>query len=68
VAKTYSEQLDSVQGAIAAIEGGSQSYSVLGRTFTRGDLGTLYEREAWLRRQVDRAARGGLRIQRVIPL
>lgn len=38
-------QLERVQAAIAAIESGSQSYSIGGRTLTKADLKTLYERE-----------------------
>lgn len=67
MAETYSVQLDRVQAAIAAIEAGNQSYTVLNRTFSKADLRTLYEREKWLRGQVAKEARGGLRLQRVIP-
>jgi hypothetical protein len=42
---TYTEQLESVQAAIQAIESGVQSYSISGRTMTRADLSVLYERE-----------------------
>jgi hypothetical protein len=38
-------QLERVQAAIAAIESGSQSYSIGGRAMTKADLKTLYERE-----------------------
>src|SRR5689334_14598817 len=48
--KSYVEQLESVQAAIAAIEGSpNAAYSLLGRTFTKHDLSTLYEREERLR-------------------
>ena len=43
--KTYTEQLESVQAAIAAIEGGAQSYSIAGRSMTKADLAALYMRE-----------------------
>lgn len=43
--KTYTEQLESVQAAIQAIEGGAQSYSISGRAMSKADLGTLYQRE-----------------------
>lgn len=56
---SYEAQLTSVQAAIAAIESGAQSYSIAGRSLSRADLATLYEREKWLRAQVDRANRGG---------
>jgi hypothetical protein len=68
VAESYSIQLDRVQAAIAAIEGGNQSYTVQSRTFTKADLQTLYQRERWLRSQVAKQANGGIRTQRVIPL
>lgn len=65
---SYSDQLISVQAAIAAIESGNQSYTLLGRSFTKGDLKTLYDRETWLRGKVNKLAAGGIRTQRVIPL
>lgn len=43
--KTTLEQLESVQTAIAAIEGGSQSYQLGDKRLTRADLGMLYARE-----------------------
>ena len=43
--KTYTEQLESVQAAIEAIEGGAQSHSINGRAMTKADLGVLYARE-----------------------
>lgn len=42
---TTAEQLTSVQAAISKIESGAQSYGEDGRTLTRADLKTLYERE-----------------------
>ena len=66
--ETYTVQLERVQAAIGAIEGGSQSYSVAGRTFTKADLETLYKREIFLRSKVDRESNGGIRIMRAIPL
>lgn len=65
----YTTQLESVQLAIAAIEGGAQSYSIAGRSLSRGDLATLYKREQWLRAQVARAANGGgVRVRLVTPV
>lgn len=40
--KTYTEQLEEVQTAISAILTGTQSYSIGGRSMTKGDLATLY--------------------------
>lgn len=47
--KTYTQQLEEVQAAIEAIEGGAQSYSIAGRSLSRADLATLYARESKLR-------------------
>lgn len=64
MAKTYSEQLDEVQAAITAIETtGVQSYSIAGRSLTKADLATLYEREKYLRAMADRESRGGIRVR-----
>lgn len=57
--ESYQTQLERVQAAIAAIEGGAQSYSIAGRAMTRGDLKTLYEREERLRALAIRETRGG---------
>lgn len=70
---TLAEQLASVQTAIAAIEGGAQSYSIGtggagARSLTRADLKTLYARETDLKRQIARAARGGMRVRQGVPL
>lgn len=47
--KTYTEQLEEVQGAIANIEANGQSYAIGNRSFTRANLDSLYVREKWLR-------------------
>lgn len=52
----------SVKSAIEAIEGGAQQYTVLGRSFTRGNLAELYKRERELRVDATRAARPGIRV------
>lgn len=66
---TYQAQLESVQTLIAQIEASpNASYSLLGRTFTKHDLTTLYAREERLRILAAREARGGRRMQRVIPI
>ena len=41
-------QLERVQTAIAAIEGGAQEYQIDNRRLTRANLATLYAREASL--------------------
>lgn len=65
--KTYSEQLEEVQAAIAAIEGGAQSYSIGDRSLSRGNLKALYEREAYLRAMVARSESGGLKPKYGLP-
>ncbi|WP_299393262.1 hypothetical protein [Pelagibius sp.] len=67
MAKTYSEQLDEVQTAIAKIEAGGQSWSIGNRSFTRADLGELYQREERLTRLVRRESRGGIGVKRAVP-
>ena len=68
---TYTEQLESVQAAIAAIEAGAQSMEVSGRKYTKGDLATLYAREERLFPLVKREQKtggGGIRVRGVTPV
>lgn len=53
-------QLESVQAAIRAIEGGAQSYKISNRSVTRADLATLYARETTLKSQIAREKGGDL--------
>lgn len=53
------DKLDRVRAAIEAIETGGQSVSYEGRSVTKGDLKTLYEREAYLEKRLARQQRGG---------
>lgn len=67
--KTYSQQLDDVQAAISAIEGGAQSYTgPSGRQVTKADLATLYKREERLQGMVAKESRGGIRVRGVTPV
>lgn len=70
--ESYQTQLERVQTAIAAIEGGAQSYSIsteLGsRSYGKADLSTLYAREKELRTRAAREARGGIRVRGVTPV
>ena len=50
--ETVTQQLERVQAAIAAIESGAQEYTIGSRKVTKGDLKTLYDREASLKRQL----------------
>lgn len=68
-AKTYAEQLVSVQAAIEAIETRGQSYAIGDRTLRRGDLPALYAREKFLRSQAAReTAGGGVRVRYGTPV
>lgn len=70
MAKTFCEQLDSVQAAIATIEASPNAQvTVLGRTFTKQNLQVLYDREEYLRpRAMREAAGGGVITKQVVPL
>ncbi len=57
--ESYTAQLERVQAAIARIETGGQATELDGRRITRGDLATLYRREAQLRAMVAREAGTG---------
>ena len=61
--KSYSQQLEEVQAAIAKIEEGGQAYNVEMYGLTRANLKTLYDREQYLRRMVEREENGGIKIQ-----
>lgn len=58
----------SVQTAIQAIEEGAQSYTIRGRSFTKGDLRTLYERLDAIRDREARRSRGGIRVRLGMPM
>lgn len=64
---TYEEQLEKVQLAILKIEEGNQTYSVGNRSFTKADLQTLYDRERYLMRAIERRESGGLQVQVILP-
>jgi len=69
--KTYTEQLESVQAAISAIESGAQSVEFSGRKYTRGDLAVLYAREERLLPLAKRESSGrgsGIRVRGVTPV
>lgn len=65
---SYETQLENVQAAIARIETGAQSYSIAGRSKQNADLEALYAREKWLRKMVDRATNGGIRLRGATPV
>ena len=67
--KTYTEQLESVQATIAAIESGAQSMTISGRSYTKADIKVLYDREERLLRMVKKESRGGgIRMRGVVPI
>lgn len=61
--KTYAEQLESVQAAIAKIEADGQAYGMgkggVSLSLTRANLAELYRREERLQALVAREQRGG---------
>lgn len=66
--KTYAEQLESVQTAIEAIEGGAQEYTIGTRIWKGADLNTLYKREERLMGLVRReSGGGGIRVRGITP-
>jgi len=69
--KTYTEQLESVQAAIAAIETGAQWVEVAGRKYVKGDIAALYAREERLYPLAKREAAGGtggIRVRGITPV
>lgn len=67
MARTTQQQLDAVDAAIAAIEGGAQSISVLGRLYQRGSLQALYDERHRLEQKLVQESRGGSRIRLARP-
>lgn len=65
--KTYTEQLEEVQTAITAILAGVQSHSIAGRSWSKADLGTLFEMQTKLMPHANResAGRSGPRVRYV---
>jgi len=59
MSQTLAQKLTSVQAAIAAIEGGNQSYMIDGVTFTKANLATLYTREERIEKKISQALTGG---------
>lgn len=72
MARTYAEQLDALDAAIAAIEaGGVADYEIAAggdkRRFSKLDLATLYAERRRLESLVKKAARGGMRVRHAQP-
>jgi len=68
VIQTYTQQLEQVQEAIIQITGGSQSYTIKDRTFTRAHLKELNDREMTLRKLAAREQNGGIGIRAGVPI
>ncbi|WP_028165481.1 hypothetical protein [Bradyrhizobium elkanii] len=68
MAKSIEEQLESTLTSIQQVEQNGQRYTIKDRELWRGDLRQLDQRAQRLEKQAARAKRGGIRIQRVIPL
>lgn len=56
---TLKEQLDQINQAIVAIEGGAQEYRIGSRSLRRPDLTVLYEERRKLQRQLYEENGGG---------
>lgn len=67
MARTTQQQLDAVDQGIAAIEGGAQSFTVLGRLYQRGQLQAMYDERHRLEQKLEREARGGSRMRLARP-
>jgi len=68
MAKSVEEQLAETEAAISAVESRGQRFTIKDRELWRADLKTLEERRQTLQREAARAKRGGIRVQRIIPL
>jgi hypothetical protein len=69
MARTYQEQLDDVDAAIAKIERLGQSHQADGGAgLTRADIGKLYEERKRLENLVGRATRGGISVTSITPV
>ncbi|MGX9427993.1 hypothetical protein [Bradyrhizobium sp. LeoA1S1] len=68
MAKSIEEQLESTLNSIQQVEQSGQRYTIKDRELWRGDLRQLDQRAQRLEKQAAREKRGGIRIQRVIPL
>lgn len=66
--KSYEEQLDEVQKAISDILSGAQEASYNGQKVKKAELAQLTAYEKYLRQQVSRKKRGGIRIRGATPL
>lgn len=68
MARTYQQQLDDVDAAIAKIERLGQSHGADGRSLSRADLATLYKRQNELTALAAREAAGGITVRAGTPV
>lgn len=68
MANSVEEQLSRVQDALDAVETRGQRFTIKDRELWRADLAALDKRAERLERKAARAARGGVRVQRIVPL
>lgn len=57
-----------LDAAIAAIEEGAQTYTILDHTFSRAQYTDLVARRDMLSRRAAATARGGIRVRNVVPI
>ena len=57
-----------LDAAIAAIEEGAQTYTILDHTFARAQYKDLYDRRDVLVRRMAATARGGIRTRNAVPI
>lgn len=68
MSKSVEEQLTEVQEAISSVTQRGQRYTIKDRELWRADLATLDKRQERLEKAAARKARGGVRVQRIVPL
>lgn len=68
MAKSVEEQIEQTLTAISEVEQRGQRFTIKDRELWRGDLRDLDKRAERLQRSAKRAANGGVRVQRVVPL
>lgn len=68
MSKSVEEQLAEVEEAISTVEKRGQRYTIKDRELWRADLSALDKRAERLKKAASRESRGGVRVQRIVPL
>lgn len=68
MAKSVEEQLEETSAALAAVESRGQRFTIKDREVWRADHKSLDKRAERLEKAVARQKRGGVRVQRIVPL